>query len=113
PPVTIDSTSTLDLADNDMALLYGTAASPFTTIRGLIQHANDGQLWDLPGITSSIAKGNPANYAVGYAEASVLGLSTFDNVTLGANAVLVKYTLRGDTTLKGSVGLQDYNTVLA
>ena len=27
--------------------------------------------------------------------------------------MLVKYTLRCDTTLKGSVGLQDYNTVLA
>ena len=47
--------------------------------------------------------------ALGYGEASTLGLSTFDGLTLGGNAVLVKYTLVGDTNLDGTVNFNDFS----
>lgn len=113
PTFAIDSTSTLDLADNDMIVLYGTGGTPFSSIRGDIAAAYHGRLWDKPGLTSSIARTNSGTYGLGYAEASVLGLNTFDGVTLGGNAVLVKYTVVGDTGLSGTVSLGDYNKVIS
>jgi hypothetical protein len=111
PPFTVDSTSTLDLADNDMAILYGSGVSPLSTVSTELSQAYDGGLWDHPGLTSSVAKSTAGVTALGYGEASALGMSTFDGLTLGSNAVLVKYTLVGDTTLTGQVGLSDLLTV--
>jgi subtilase family serine protease len=113
PTYTIDSTSTLDLADNDMAILYGSGASPLTTVNAQLQAAYDADKWDEPGLTSSVAKTMAGVTALGVGEASTLGLTTFDGLTLGGNAVLVKYTLAGDAFLQGAVSLNDYNLVLA
>jgi hypothetical protein len=112
PMFTIDSISTLDMADNDMAILYGSGTSPLKTVQSDIAAAYDNKLWDKPGLTSSIAKTMSGETALGFGEASTLGLSTFDGLTLGGNAVLVKYTLTGDTNLDGSVNGTDYNKVL-
>jgi chitodextrinase len=112
PTFSIDATSTLDLTDNDLIDLYGGATSPMAGIRGQIQQASDGGLWDQTGLTSSIVKNGPSGFALGYAEASVLNISTFDGQALGGNAVLVKYTRPGDTNLQGSIGLADYTTVI-
>jgi hypothetical protein len=113
PTYTIDSTSTLDLTDNDMAILYGSGSSPLTAVEGQLEQAYDGGPWNKPGLTSSIAATEGGNTALGFGEASTLGLSTFDGLTLDGNAVLVKYTVVGDTNLDGSVSLADYNAVLA
>jgi GH35 family endo-1,4-beta-xylanase len=113
PTFTIDSTSTLDLADNDMAILYGTGTSPLANVAANLSEAYNGGLWNDPGLTSSVARNSGGVTALAYGEASALGLSTFDGLTLGGNAVLVKYTLMGDTQLRGSVGIGDYDTVLS
>jgi rhamnogalacturonan endolyase len=113
PTYGIDSTSTLDLADNDMAILYGAGSSPLSTVNAQLLAAYDGGKWNKPGLTSSSAATEGGKTALGFGEASTLGLSTFDGLTLGGNAVLVKYTVAGDTNLDGSVDLADYNTVLA
>jgi hypothetical protein len=113
PTYTIDATSTLDLADNDMAILYGSGSSPMSSVTAQLASAYDGGAWDKPGLTSSVARSNSSAYGLGYAEASTLGLTSFDGVTLGGNAVLVKYTLLGDTQLRGAVGIGDYGTVLS
>jgi len=112
PMYAIDSTSTLDLADNDMAILYGSGTTPMTSVSTELSQAYDGGGWDKPGLTSSIARANSGAYGLGYAEASTIGDTTFDGIALGGNAVLVKYTLLGDTDLRGSVGIGDYNAVL-
>jgi hypothetical protein len=109
PMFTIDTTSTLDLADNDMAILYGTGSSPLSTVSADLSQAYDGGAWNKPGLTSSIAKTSSGVTALGYGEASTLGLSTFDGLTLGGNAVLVKYTLVGDTNLDGTVNFNDFS----
>jgi hypothetical protein len=109
PTFNIDSISTLDLTDNDLIDLYGSAASPYATIKGDIVQAADGGKWDKTGLTSSLAAANSSTYGLGYAEASTLGLTTFDGVTLGGNAVLVKYTLLGDANLDGTVNFNDFS----
>jgi hypothetical protein len=108
PMFTIDSTSTLNLADNDMAILYGTGTIPQSNVSAYLTQACDGGAWNKAGRTSS-----GGVTALGYGEASALGLTTFDGVSLGGNAVLVKYTLVGDTQLRGSVGIGSYDTVLS
>jgi len=113
PTFSLDSTSTLDLADNDMAILYGSGNSPLPAVSADLTQAYDSGTGDKPGLTSSVAKGSGGVTALGYGEASTLGLTTFDGLTLGGNAVLVKYTIVGDTLLRGSVGIGDYNTVLS
>jgi hypothetical protein len=113
PLFTIDSISTLDMTDNDMAILYGSGTSPLTTVATDIGDAYDNKLWDKPGLTSSIAKTTPSVTALGFGEASTLGFTTFDGLTLGGNAVVVKYTLVGDANLDGTVNLADFNKVLA
>jgi hypothetical protein len=112
PTYTIDTTSTLDLADNDMVILYG-SSSPLSSVSAELTQAYDGGGWDKPGLTSSTARGSAGVTALGYGEASALGVTTFDGLALGGNAVLVKYTLVGDTQLRGSVGIGDYDTVLS
>jgi regulation of enolase protein 1 (concanavalin A-like superfamily) len=113
PTYTIDSASTLDLMDNDMAILYGSGSSSLTTVNAELLEAYDGGVWNKPGLTSSIAATEGGKTALGFGEASTLGLSSFDGLTLGGNAVLVKYTITGDANLDGSVGLADYNACLA
>lgn len=113
PAFNIDSTSTLDLADNDMAILYGTGTSPLDTIQSDLSSAYSGGTWTGTGLTSSAAKTSGGINALGYGEASTLGVTSFDGVAISGNAVLVKYTLVGDTTLSGSVGLGDSNKVIS
>ena len=113
----LSSTGTLDLTNNDMIIDYNTAASPLVSVKASLAQAYDAGAYDQPGITSSAAKVSPSTLRLGYAEASALnngaGTTVFDGQTLTGGAVLVKYTLPGDTTLKGSVSLGDYNTVVA
>ncbi len=104
----IDSTSSLDLTDNDLIDLYGTAATPYGTIKGDIVQAADGGKWDKTGLTGWLRGANAGKYGLGYSEASTLGLTSFDGVTLGGNAVLVKYTLLGDANLDGTVNFNDF-----
>jgi hypothetical protein len=111
PTFSISSTSTLDLTDNDLIDLYGSGSTPYATIRGEIEQSYDGGKWDLAGLTSSAAAANSTTYGLGYAEASTLGDTSFDGVTLGGNAVIVKYTLLGDANLDGSVNFNDFSTL--
>jgi hypothetical protein len=111
PTYTIDSTSTLDLADNDMAILYGSGATPMPMVTAELSQSYDGGLWNQRGLTSSVARVNAAAYGLGYAEASALGVTSFDGVNLGGNAVLVKYTRLGDANLDGSVNFNDFSIV--
>jgi hypothetical protein len=116
PTFYIDPTSTLDLEDNDLIDLYGSGSDPYSTIQSNIDQAADGGAWNQTGLTSSVAKANASTYGLGYAEASSLPSpenTSFDGVTLGGNAVIVKYTLLGDTQLRGSVGIGDYDAVLS
>ena len=105
----ITNAGTLDLNNNDLIVLD---TAQYSTVKNLIVNSYDGGAWDQPGITSSSARANPGSYGLGYAQASNIGSTSFDGQTF-TDAVLVKYTLLGDTQLRGTVGLGDYNTVLS
>ncbi len=112
PLYQVDSTSTLNLADNDMAILYGSGATPLAQVQEELQSAYDNGAWDKPGLTSSVASSMHGATGLGYGEAAALGDTTFDGQSLGSNAVLVKYTLMGDSTLSGTVSGTDSQAVL-
>jgi hypothetical protein len=113
PLYSIATNSTLNLADNDMIILYGSGTSPLAPIEAELTEAYNNGSWNKSGLSSSVAATTKGVTGLGYGEASTLGDTTFDGVSLGGNAVLVKYTLVGDTTLSGTVGGSDYSTVLA
>jgi hypothetical protein len=100
--LTVATGATFDLSDHDFIIDYS-GASPLNSIFALLA---DGRL------TSSAADAN-AGHALGYAEASVLGLTSFSGQQVDETAVLVKYTLEGDANLDGSVNLQDFNRLAA
>jgi autotransporter-associated beta strand protein len=105
----ISDAGTLDLKNNDLIV---TDTTQYATIKALINSAADGAKWDMPGITSSSAKANSTTYGLGYATAASTGTTVFDGQPVSGTETLVKYTLLGDTQLRGTVGIGDYNTVV-
>jgi hypothetical protein len=114
PIFSIDATSTPDLANND---LFVSSSSQISSIQTEITTAYAGGAYNKPGITSSSATVNPSVFGVGYDTGADFtaanNTTTFDGQTVASGSVLVKYTLLGDATLAGTVGLIDYNRVLA
>src|SRR5205814_568608 len=97
----------LDLSNERFVVDY-TGQSPMPLLMAAVQAAFSGGSWQgAVGITSSAAVNNPVHYAVGIAEGSNLGLSSFgDYVLLDPNnpgaaitAVLMRYTISGDANL--------------
>jgi autotransporter-associated beta strand protein len=105
----LSNAGTLDLNNNDLIV---TDTTQYSTVKNLIVSAFDGGAWDKAGITSSSARANASAYGLGYAQASTIGSTSFDGQAF-TDAVLVKYTLLGDSQLRGTVGLGDYDTVLS
>jgi T5SS/PEP-CTERM-associated repeat protein len=93
----IDS-GNLDLNDNDLVVDY-TGATPFNTTRGYLLA---GSLH-----SSTAAASTTPKTALGIAENSVLGLSSFSGQAVDATSILVKYTYLGDANLDGQVDVTD------
>jgi hypothetical protein len=109
----------LDLGGNDMVLDYdnGGAADPnkTTLIKNLITAGFQGGDWMGSGITSARAAQMSDTFvaALGYAEASATGLSTFDGIATDGDMVLVRLTAAGDANLDGVVNALDFNALAA
>jgi beta-glucanase (GH16 family) len=98
--LTISPGATFDLVDHDLIVDYA-GASPLTSIAGYLAQSL---------LTSSAAD---SDHALGFAEASLLGLTSFSGETVDDTSVLVKFTLAGDTNLDGTVNLTDFNRLAA
>jgi fibronectin-binding autotransporter adhesin len=111
--VNLNSSGTLDLMDNNLIVNY-TGASPAGAIRSYIAAAYDNGAWDKPGLTSASAASDPNHLtALGYAEASDVGLASLDGQSISSNTLIVKYTYYGDSSLDGKVDLgNDFNLFL-
>jgi hypothetical protein len=114
PTFWISSASTIDLTNNDL-LIGGTG--DLSTVQSDILSGYAGDAETGTGIISSVAAGS-STYGVGYDTAADYttansGTTTFDGQTITSGETLVKYTFLGDATLSGTVGLADYNRVLA
>jgi ELWxxDGT repeat protein len=97
----------LDLADNVLVIDY-TGISPIDSIRGYLTSGYAAGVWNGSGINSSVAA-LTANYAVGYAESSVLTTIPPIFGTVDDTAVLVRCTRYGDADLNQTVSLSDFN----
>src|SRR6185369_13260447 len=96
----VNPTGTLDLGTGGIVVDY-TGTSPFATLKSQIQHAFAGANWNASGITSSSAASiaaNSSNFhktAIGFAEASALGVNSFMNLSVDTTAVLMRYAFVG------------------
>jgi fibronectin-binding autotransporter adhesin len=107
---TTSATGSVDLKNNDMII---NDASQHAYLISAIAHAYDNGNWDMSGLTSSSAAANHTVYGLGYATGAELGTTSFDGQPITSGSTVVKYTLLGDTTLKGAVTGGDYSTVVA
>jgi rhamnogalacturonan endolyase len=96
---------TIDLANNSMIIDYS-GASPAAVIRAnLVSGFNSGK-WNGAGIDSSNAASDAAMmHAIGYAEASDLGVTNFLGKNVDSTALLLRYTKYGDNNLDGTVDI--------
>jgi hypothetical protein len=101
-----------ELNDNALVVDYAaTETSPLPTIANQIKFGYADGAWTGNGISSSSAAAAAASAhktAIGYVEASSLGLSSFAGQGVDATAVLVRYTLAGDSNLDHVVDLTDF-----
>ncbi len=103
--INVDSSSKLDLSDNKAIVDYTSPTpSPADSIRQQIRTAYSNGAWNGQGITTNT--GDPT-HGLGYADNSVLGLSTFGGVSVDPTSILIKYTFLGDSNLDGQVDLRD------
>lgn len=102
----------LDLNDNDLIVDY-TGASPLASIAAAIASGYNAGSWNGTGIASTSAAMNLMAHktALGYAEASTVGISAFDGQSVGSSSVLVRYTYVGDANLDGIVNALDFNAL--
>jgi fibronectin-binding autotransporter adhesin len=90
-------------------------ANGMQTIRALLVSGYDGGAWDGAGINSASAHADSSHLrALGYGNAADLGFVSFGGSPVGADAVLVKFTYYGDSSLDGNVDLgNDFTLFLA
>jgi hypothetical protein len=103
----------LDLNDNDLIIDY-TGASPLATILSDIKTGYANGAWNGNQITSSSAHDTaltPHPTALGYTEASALGLGSFDGQSVDNTSLLIRYTFAGDANLDGKVNALDFNAL--
>ena len=111
--LTLASTSRLNLNDGGFVLDY-TGGSPVTTVAGQLTTGYAGGAWNGDGIQSLLASAPAAGGGVGYAEATALypiSPAVFMGETVDNSAVLIRYTLNGDTNLDGTVGIADFSSL--
>jgi hypothetical protein len=118
--LSVTGTSKLDLGNNHLIIDYA-LTSPIASVRtALTSGANPllGALrWNGNGIASvtaaAVAADNTNSHktALGYAEASDLGIGTFTGQPVDTTAVLIRYTYAGDANLDGSVDTSDFTAL--
>lgn len=96
----------LDLNANGLVMDYS-GASTFDALYSRLKTGYAGGAWTGYGIMSSLVA--EVGGSIGIAEASALGISTFLGEPVDSTAVLVRYTLAGDTNLDGLVNTVDFN----
>jgi autotransporter-associated beta strand protein len=110
------SSGNVDLNDNDLIVTYTAGNSPSSSIRSLLSAGYSGGAWNntINSITSTAAANDASKLkALGYGDAADLGITSDDGVAVGGNAVVVKFTWYGDSSLDGKVDLgNDFNLFL-
>lgn len=104
----LNGSGKLDITSNDLAIDYS-GASIADGIRQKLLSGRAAGAWNGAGIMSSAAAGDgQLRTAIGYGEASVLGVSSWSGTAVDATTVLLKYTWYGDANMNGKVDADDY-----
>ena len=117
--LSVGSGAKLDVTTGKFVIDYSNGGSPdparLNAVKTLIASGFNGSTsWTGAGITSSTAASVAADTtnlnktAVGYAEASATGLSTFGGYSTDSDMILIRYTYAGDADLTGSVDTSDF-----
>jgi hypothetical protein len=108
--LTIGDAGSLDLNDNDLVVEYGTGASAFSDIRGLILAGFSNPSGG--GIISTVGQNNPGGNTIHYVlDNALVGLSEWplgSGNSIDANSVIARYTYFGDVNFDGKVDDSDY-----
>jgi hypothetical protein len=110
PAVTISATGSIDLANNAMIAQN----TPEATIRPAVVTGYAGGAWNGPGFNSSSAAASPngtGRTALGYAQASSVGITTFAGSNVQGSSTIIAYTLAGDANLDLKVNALDFNAL--
>ena len=112
PAAAVNGTGVLDLTNNALLINY-TGASPLTTIAGDLKTGYSSGGWNGVGIQSSAAaavaiSANIHKTALGFGDASTLGIGSFAGHTIDSTTLVVGYTLAGDANLDGQVNTTDF-----
>lgn len=103
------NSATLDLTDNKLVVDYETGFAPIDTIRGYLFSGRNGGSWNGAGLISSTAANDMQNrLAIGYAEASVLGINFWGDQSIDNTSLVMKLTWYGDANLDGKINGDDY-----
>lgn len=103
--LSVATSAQLDIKNNTVIVDYA-GTSPLAAVQAAIVSGYASGTWNGMGIVSSGAAGNAA---IGYVEASSVGLAggSFAGQTLSGDAILIRYTLKGDTDLNRTVNFDD------
>lgn len=108
----LSSTGKLDLTDNKLVVLNGTAGtwngSSYSGIAGLVRSGRNGGNWNGPGIITSMTAATSQTTTLAVALTSEISKTTFGNVSVAPADVLVMYTYTGDANLSGKIDADDY-----
>jgi hypothetical protein len=110
-------TATWDLSNNSAIVNYEPGSSPLATIADQIKSGRGNGAWNGKGITSSAAADVAANAsnihktALGFAEASAVGITSFQGQSFDDSSVFIRYTFTGDANLDGTVTGTDFNAL--
>ena len=118
----VASGAALDLTNGKLIYDYANGGAPDPTrlsaVQSLVTSGYASGSWNGTGIASSTAASVAASTtnfnktAVGFAEASATGLTSFAGVNTDSDMILVRYTYSGDANLSGTVDTSDF-TLLA
>ena len=113
--LSIASTASLDLFDNDLIIQSTSAgkAALLTAINGYLKTGRAKGVWNGAGIRSTTAGATSLHNTTLAAIVNDRGdgttvLAQIDGQTVDANTILIKYTYNGDADLSGAITADDY-----
>jgi autotransporter-associated beta strand protein len=98
----LDAAGTLDTANNDIAIDNSTFNDVFGQVLAGFGNPNG------PGITSSTSDGSQIHALF---DNALVGITDWNGASVGANAIVGKYTYFGDANIDGQVTGDDYGVI--